>query len=95
MTFLNATISGTVYIYKESGASPDLIKQQVEDSLADFQSFIQIGEVITLQKIGARMEDANKVAIKQVVLTSPIGTLSPSYTQKVRFIIGSILYVSV
>jgi len=95
MGFLTATIAGTVYIYKESGADPLFVKKQVEASLEDFELFISIGEIITVQKIGARMESANKLAIKEVVLTMPSATLVPSFTQKVKFTLGTINYVTV
>lgn len=95
LTFLNVTLSGVVNIYKESGVDPLLIQQQVEDSIADFQSFLQIGEIVTVQKIGARMESANKLAIKEVIVSSPTATLVPSFTQKISFTIGTISYVLV
>lgn len=95
MTFLDVTISGVVYIYKESGADPLFIQDQVQSSLTDFQLFLEIGEIVTVQKVGARMEDANKIAIKEVVLTTPNATIVPGFTQKIRFLIGTITYVVV
>lgn len=95
MTFVNVTIAGTVYIYKESGADPVVIQQQVEASLTDFQLFLQIGEIVTVQKIAARMEDGNKIAIREVKLTSPSATIDPGYTGKIRFVLGAISYLLV
>ena len=95
MSFLSITINAIVYIYKESGADPLDIKRKVEASLTDFQLFLQIGEIVTVQKIGARMEDADKISIKEVRVTSPSATIIPGYTEKVIFSIGTISYLSV
>lgn len=95
MSFLSITIDAVVYIYKESGADPLDIKRKVEASLTDFQLFLQIAEIVTVQKIGARMEDADKISIKEVRVLSPSATIIPGYTEKVVFSIGTISYLSV
>lgn len=90
MSVLTVLLSLNIDVYKESGVTADTITTQVTDSIADFESFIELGEIITPQKIGARAEDGNKIAIKNVSVVSPATTITPTYNQKIKFQILSI-----
>ena len=85
-------ISGDVNIFQSSGISATEIQQQVEASLADYQTLIDIGEVVFPEKIAARMEDGNKSAIRDVNLTQPALPVEPLYYQRVILQIGTINY---
>ena len=85
MSILTVPLSLNIDVYKEAGVTADTITQQVTDSLANIESFIELGEIITPQKIGARAEDGNKVAIKNVTVLAPATTITPTYNQKIKF----------
>lgn len=68
---LTVPITGTVYVKRSANIAIAEVQGQVTASLTDFQASILIGQEIYTQKLGARIEDANKVAIRNVVLTAP------------------------
>jgi len=78
-------ITATVNVFSSSGASLTDIQAKVEASLADYETLLGIGEVLAPQKIGARMEDADKSAIRDVVLSSPNVMVEPLFYEKVKF----------
>jgi hypothetical protein len=84
MEFLDTALVASVNAFVSSGITIPQLEQQVEASLADFQSFIDIGEVVFPEKIGARMEDGNKKAIRDVNLTAPNAPVQPNFYQRVR-----------
>jgi hypothetical protein len=79
------SITATVNVFSSSGVSLTDIQAKVEASLADYETLLSIGEVLAPQKIGARMEDADKSAIRDVVLSSPNVMVEPLFYEKVKF----------
>jgi hypothetical protein len=83
------SITATVNVFSSSGASLTDIQAKVEASLADYETLLGIGEVLAPQKIGARMEDADKSAIRDVVLSSPNVMVEPLFYEKIKFDLGT------
>jgi len=86
MEFVDVPVSGTINVYKTAGLSLDQIKLQVAASLADFQTLIKIGQAVYPQKIAARIEDGNKLVIRNVQLTSPSNFVQPLFYQRIRLL---------
>jgi hypothetical protein len=80
---VSLAVQADIYVFKSAGVSnADIISQSLA-SLADFQSFLQIGEVVFPEKVGARIEDGNKVAIRNVNVLLPANPLIPQFFQRV------------
>lgn len=90
MELLNVTVSADVFAFGAAGLTAQQIKDLVIASLVDFESFIDIGESIFPQKIGARIEDANKKVIRNVNMVTPTTVTIPLYYQKVKLNPGTI-----
>lgn len=90
MELLPVTVSADVFAFGASGLTTQQIEDMVMASLVDFESFIDIGEVIFPQKIGARIEDANKKVIRNVNMISPVSVITPLYYQKIQLNPGTI-----
>lgn len=90
MELLPVTVSADVFAFGAAGLTPQQIKDAVIASLVDFESFIDIGESIFPQKIGARIEDANKKVIRNVNMIAPTVVTIPLYYQKVKLVPGTI-----
>lgn len=78
---VNIIITGFVYVRRKASVySADIIAQISEHMIA-YQDTLQIGQTMYQQKIGARIEDANTTAIRNVVLTSPLPVVSIDFIQ--------------
>lgn len=86
MSFLDINILAVVNAYKNSGLTQDQIYELVANSLIDFQKIIKIGQSIFPQKVGARIEDGSKFAIRNVLLTSPNTVVEPLFYQRPRLL---------
>lgn len=67
----NIAVKGTVFIKRSAGLSLLDAQAQVEAHLLEYQGILDIGQGIFPQKLGARIEDANVIAIRNVKLTDP------------------------
>jgi hypothetical protein len=67
----NIPVKGTVFIKRSAGLSLLDAQAQVEAHLLEYQGILDIGQGIFSQKLGARIEDANVIAIRNVKLTDP------------------------
>jgi len=76
-------ITADIYIYKSSGVSNVDADIAVKNSLADYQKLITIGLGVFPQKLGARIEDANKRIIRNVIITSPGAPITPLYYERI------------
>lgn len=90
MDLLPVIVSADVYAFASSGLTAQNIMDLVTSSLVDFESFIDIGEAVFPQKIGARIEDANKKVIRNVNLITPTTVINPLYYQKINLTVGNI-----
>lgn len=87
-TTTNKTVSlgGTVYVLRGSRYSPTEVKSLVAAELARYQAEIPIGGqggLLYRQKVGARIEDAARESIRNVVLTLPISDPTIAYNESV------------
>ena len=83
MTIKLITITADIFIYKSAGVSSTEVDIAVKNSIADYQKLITIGLGVFPQKIGARIEDANKRTIRNVVVTSPGLPITPLYYERI------------
>ena len=97
MEFLDVSLTATIFVYQEIKLATSVIDGLIRESLADFQRQLIPGEAVYPQKIAARMEDANKLAIRNVVLTAPAAVIEPLFYQRARIVIppGGFTYVLV
>jgi hypothetical protein len=70
-----------VYVRRKASVSSADITAQISEHMIAYQDTLQIGQTMYQQKIGARIEDANTTAIRNVVLTSPLPVVSIEFNQ--------------
>lgn len=80
VTNVNISIIGTVNVKITSNVTLAEIQAEVEVNLLDYQNSLNIGETIYPQKVGARIESANKIAIRDVVMSFPTGPFILNYS---------------
>lgn len=97
VTNINVSVIGIVNVKITSGFTLTEIQTLVEASLLDYQNTLNIGETVYPQKIGARIEDANKLAIRDVVLSSPSGPVYLNFNEFpiLQYTGGNLAYVYV
>lgn len=74
-------IEGDVFVRRKASISDVDILAQITEHLITYQDTLQIGQTIYQQKIGARIEDANTFAIRNVILTSPLPVVNVEFFQ--------------
>lgn len=100
-TTLNISITGTVYVRAASGKSLSEVRDSVAQSLADYQQIVgedwskNLSPVLRPQKIGARIEDADKVAIDYVDLVTPSSPTVLAWNQFPGFDISGLVFAYV
>ena len=95
MVPINLPVSANVFAYRSAGLTTAQILDLVSESLVKYQSFINIGDDVFPQKIGARIEDADKKVIRNVQVVSPIVVTEPLFYQRVILTPGVINVVLV
>lgn len=78
---LAVPVSGVVNVRRRAGVSLTDAAAQVTAAMTAYQAGLDIGQVVYPQKVGARIEDANPAAIRDVVLTAPAAIVYPAIDQ--------------
>lgn len=68
---LTVNVVGIVNVRRKANTSLAEVQAQVSAAMSEWLATIDIGQILYPQKIGARIEDANPTAIRDVVLTAP------------------------
>lgn len=86
LSLVNVNVSANVFVYRSSLLTDAEIYNEVISSLVNFQSFIQIGDEVFPQKIGARIEDGNKTDIRNVQMITPSSVFVPQYYERANLV---------
>lgn len=88
MAFLDMPVAANVEVYTSSGWTETQAIAAMQNSLADYQRYVKIGQVVDPSKVGARIEDASKLFVKKFLVTAPAVPVVPLYYQRIRFTVA-------